>query len=89
MKLKLPEYVQECYMCKGTGESAQMFTHGCGGGYYRSQGKCDTCAREGEYSMKGVGYIYKNDERWDNKGVPQTVIQQIVRMNLEETEPDV
>ena len=81
MKLKLPEYVKECGHCAATGEYEQMYTAGCGGGYYRSMGRCDYCTREHEYSPTGVGYVYKHDTKWQNRGVPKSVMEQILRMN--------
>lgn len=89
MKLKLPEYVKECDMCHGTGEYEQTYGVGCGGGRYRSMGKCDYCSREDDYYYKGVGYVYKNDTRWRNAGVPESVMDQIIRMNPREKESDV
>lgn len=32
-----------CWGCDGRGEREEMFTHGCGGGYYRSRTGCDYC----------------------------------------------
>jgi hypothetical protein len=86
--VKLPEYVVPCGVCHGTGEYEQTYTAGCGGGYYKSLGKCEYCAREGEYSMTGVGYVYKDDDRWRNAGVPKSVMEQIKRMNVRTAETD-
>ena len=36
-----------CPVCKGSGRYEQMFTAGCGGGYYRSNSYCDYCEGEG------------------------------------------
>lgn len=77
----LPEYVVPCGWCNGTGEYEQMYTVGCGGGYYKSSGPCDHCKQEGVSSYRGVGYIYRDDERWTNAGVPDSVLDQIKRMN--------
>lgn len=32
-----------CGICKGEGRYPQMFTAGCGGGYYRANARCDYC----------------------------------------------
>lgn len=79
--LNLPEYVKACDMCHGTGEYEQTYTAGCGGGYYRSLGPCEYCKPEGKVAFKGIGYVYKNDTRWRNCGVPESVMEQIRRMN--------
>lgn len=79
--LYLPEYVKPCPACGGDGEYEQMYTAGCGGGYYKSVGPCDYCKREGEYSYRGVGYVYKNDIGYRNRGVPKSVIEQLKHMN--------
>lgn len=85
--MKLPEYVIICGVCGGIGEYKQMYTAGCGGGYYHSMGPCDNCQREGQPRyMNGVGYVYKNDLRFCHKGVPESVINQIKRMNQETVE---
>lgn len=83
--LNLPEYIRACDMCHGTGEYEQTYTAGCGGGYYRSMGPCEYCMEEGRYSYKGVGYVYINDRRWRHRGVSQSVMTQIQRMNPRET----
>lgn len=80
--MKLPEYVRVCGVCEGKGEYKQMYTAGCGGGYYHSMGPCDTCQQEGQAGyMNGVGYIYKNDLRYSHKGVPDSVLNQIKLLN--------
>jgi hypothetical protein len=80
--MKLPEYVRVCGFCEGTGEYKQMYTAGCGGGYYHSMGPCDNCQQEGKSSYhNGAGYVYKGDTRVRYKGVPDSVLNQIKRMN--------
>ncbi|TIU88831.1 MAG: hypothetical protein E5W06_00240 [Mesorhizobium sp.] len=32
-----------CGLCSGEGQYEQMYTAGCGGGYFRSMGGCDYC----------------------------------------------
>lgn len=32
-----------CPLCEGKGKREQMFTAGCGGGYFRSMGECEYC----------------------------------------------
>lgn len=32
-----------CELCGGTGQRKQMYTAGCGGGYYHSMGDCEYC----------------------------------------------
>ena len=32
-----------CEMCEGRGERREMFTAGCGGGYFRAMTGCDYC----------------------------------------------
>jgi hypothetical protein len=44
-----------CFMCEGIGEYEQTYTVGCGGGYYRSMGKCDYCGGIG--LRQGDGFI--------------------------------
>lgn len=46
---KMPEnFIAElCGICNGAGEYKQMYTAGCGGGYYHSVGMCDHCEGEG------------------------------------------
>jgi len=36
-----------CPVCGGAGEYRQMFTAGCGRGYYHSMSMCDYCKGEG------------------------------------------
>ncbi len=36
-----------CAACAGRGEREQTYTAGCGGGYYRSMGPCDSCEATG------------------------------------------
>lgn len=42
-KLKLPEFVRVCPLCKGEGKTEQTYTAGCGMGSYRSMGACEYC----------------------------------------------
>jgi hypothetical protein len=77
----LPEYVIPCGWCNGRGEYEQTYTAGCGGGYYRSLGPCDHCRQEGKSSYNGVGYVYRDDERYTRKGVPDSVLAQIRGLN--------
>lgn len=46
---RLPEgfRAKVCFACEGHGECEQLYTAGCGGGYYRSKGRCDWCAGTG------------------------------------------
>lgn len=37
------DYLQKCFCCDGNGEYEQTYTVGCGGGTYRSTGRCDYC----------------------------------------------
>lgn len=67
VKPVLPEYVKECFWCDGEGRRKQMYTVGCGGGYYNSVGRCDHC--------KGAGYVYKSTET----AVPDSVLAQMGR----------
>lgn len=39
----LPDYVQFCGSCAGAGQYEQMYTAGCGAGYFRMTGRCDYC----------------------------------------------
>jgi len=75
----LPEYVQKCPCCDGKGEYKQMYTAGCGGGYYRSMGPCDMCRDDhpGAGIWQGTGFVYKNSL----KPVPRSVVEQIKAMN--------
>lgn len=76
--LKLPEYVEPCWCCKGEGEYSQRYTAGCGGGYYNSTGPCDYCKpKDNRHHWKGIGYVYKHN----NEAVPESVMIQIKRMN--------
>jgi len=45
----MPDYflADMCWGCAGTTRRRQMFTHGCGGGYYHSMDDCDICGGEG------------------------------------------
>ncbi|KRB22716.1 hypothetical protein ASE05_16170 [Mesorhizobium sp. Root172] len=36
-----------CDLCNGEGQRNQMYTAGCGGGYFRSMGGCDYCDGRG------------------------------------------
>lgn len=49
--LILPEYVTPCPLCGGEGQRLQTYTAGCGGGYYKSMGRCDLC--------EGWRYVFK------------------------------
>lgn len=76
--MKLPEYVMKCPLCGGHGQYEQTYNAGCGGGLYRSMGRCDNCTPEGPpYYHTGVGFVYKHDGR----PVPSSVIAQIRTMN--------
>lgn len=79
--LKLPKYVKPCYSCHGEGEYRQMYNAGCGGGYYHSTGDCEHCRLEGRDWGKGQGYVYIWNEKWKDGGIPDTVLDQIKRMN--------
>lgn len=68
---ELPEYIEKCSWCDGTGQYEQMYTAGCGGGYFRSIGPCEQCGK-GE-PWKGVGYVYKAT----NEPVSASVLTQI------------
>lgn len=77
-EMKLPEYVRPCGCCGGEGEYEQMYTVGCGGGYYRSKGRCDWCTpKDGKHRWKGVGFLYKHN----GEPVPDSVLAQIEVMN--------
>jgi hypothetical protein len=56
--MRLPEFVRMCGACDGTGEYEQMYTSGCGGGYYLSKGNCEFCGRHSRYGDRGPGYVY-------------------------------
>lgn len=58
-EITLPEYIRICPACDGKGEYNQMYTAGCGGGYYHSTGPCDLCKPQGSGRWKGQGYVYK------------------------------
>ncbi len=79
--LILPEYVKVCPLCDGTGKTRQMFTAGCGGGYYHSMSRCEMCGKgmkdSAAYYDRGMGFIYKDS------GVPvgASVIAQIETLN--------
>lgn len=40
-----------CGVCDGRGEYRQIYTAGCGGGYFKSMGACDYC--DGTGLMQG------------------------------------
>lgn len=69
MSLNLPSLVRLCGCCDGRGEYEQMYTAGCGGGYYRSMGPCGWC--------KEQGFVYKAT----SDPVPSSVRVQIMNMN--------
>lgn len=71
--LILPEYVTVCPMCKGEGEYPQTYTAGCGGGYYKTLGKCDYC--------DGMRYRYKGSFREGGGPVTSSVLAQITYLN--------
>ena len=54
----LPEYVEICSWCSGTGQTRQTYTAGCGGGYYRANGPCERCSAPGQYA--GIGLVFKS-----------------------------
>ena len=71
----LPEYVEQCPVCNGSGEYEQHYTAGCGGGGYQSTGPCDYCKHPKGHlwnHMRGLGYRMKSGQP-----VPQSVINQI------------
>lgn len=74
---KLPELVEVCPVCKGTGEYEQWYNAGCGGGSYKSMGPCDWCKHPTVF-MRGLGYRMKS-----GKEVPLSVINQIKIANGE------
>jgi len=47
-----------CGLCQGEGQYEQMFTAGCGGGYYRSMSGCDFC--DGTGLRQGAGPASKS-----------------------------
>ena len=67
--LILPTNVEPCHGCGGEGRREQTYTVGCGGGYYRSKGRCDYC--------DGWRYVYKDT----GKHVSESVLSQISSMN--------
>lgn len=52
-----------CSLCHGEGQYEQMFTAGCGGGYFRSMGGCDYC--DGRGLLQG------------SKPAPASVVEQV------------
>ena len=76
--IELLEYVQICPSCNGTGETEQMYTAGCGMGYYKSKGRCQQCGNGMEDHYKGVGYLYKTT----GKPVSQSVINQMNNLGV-------
>lgn len=52
-----------CPQCNGEGQYSQMYTAGCGGGYFRSMGGCDYC--EGHGLLQG------------SKPAPASVVEQV------------
>ncbi|RWO20711.1 hypothetical protein [Mesorhizobium sp.] len=52
-----------CGLCHGEGQYEQMYTAGCGGGYFRSMGGCDYC--------DGTGL------RQGGKPAPRSVVEQV------------
>ena len=73
--MKLPEYLELCPVCNGKGEYRQMYTAGCGGGYFKMMGPCNTCKHSSKL-MEGLGYRMKNGNE-----VPKSVINQVEVMN--------
>lgn len=69
---ELPAMVEKCGWCAGRGRYEQTYTVGCGGGYYRSMGKCDWCGG------LGLTYLGTPPKIEDGIKVPLSVINQIV-----------
>jgi len=44
--------LSDCTVCKGKGETEQVYTAGCGMGSYKSMGPCSWC--------NGIGLVLKN-----------------------------
>lgn len=63
---------QLCYVCRGQGQYKQMYTAGCGGGYYSSMGECEYCERTGLLI--------------ENKPAPVSVMYQVLNAAGEATE---
>ena len=62
-----PEFSAEiCFWCSGEGQSRQMFTAGCGGGYYHAMSGCDHCA--------GTGLVDKLARRAASASVREQVL---------------
>ena len=72
------EYVEKCVWCHGKGEYKQVFTVGCGGGYYSSMGRCEHCTPKDGSGWRGRGYVYKGT----NEIVPESVINQMKNAGL-------
>jgi hypothetical protein len=57
-----------CWACDGEGRYEQMYTAGCGQGYFRSLGDCDHCA--------GCGLVQ------GNAPAPKSIVAQVVQAGL-------
>lgn len=57
-------YAKVCPICQGEGQHEQLYTAGCGGGYFKSMGGCDYC--EGHGLLQGT------------KPAPSSVVVQVV-----------
>lgn len=67
LALLTPEFsAQVCLWCAGEGRSRQMFTAGCGGGYYHAMSGCDHCA--------GTGLVEKSSRRAASLSVREQVL---------------
>lgn len=71
--MKLPEYVEPCFMCKGEGEYKQTYNYGCGSGYFPSMGKCDVC--------DGYRFLYRSNLPHRDRRIGASVLNQISIMN--------
>lgn len=69
MNINLPEYIEVCSICNGKGSYEQLYTAGCGGGYFSHDGPCDYCS--------SVGFRYKHT----GDPIGGSVIAQIIAMN--------
>ena len=47
------DYLETCRFCGGNGEYDQMYTAGCGGGYFTMKGPCGHCNGAGIKTING------------------------------------
>jgi hypothetical protein len=72
MKLKLPEYVEVCRLCKGRGQYEQAYCDVP----IRMTGPCDLCYQK-DGMMCGTGLVYTAT----GKPAPISVLAQVALMN--------